>query len=58
MTKKKPTNKSEDPEQSRRFLDTARELEADGELSPTAGEDFERVFRRVVPEKKPRRGAT
>ena len=30
--------KTEDPEQSRRFLDAVRDLEAAGELNPTDGE--------------------
>lgn len=37
---KKPAKKpkTEDPEQSRRFLEAAREIEADGGLSPTDAE--------------------
>lgn len=35
---KKPPPKDEDAEQSKRFLDLASELEADGDLSPTEGE--------------------
>jgi hypothetical protein len=48
---KKPRSQSEDPEQSRRFLETARELGADGELDLT-GEAFERAFQRVIPERR------
>ena len=44
---KKPKN--EDPEQSRRFLDTVRELEDAGELSPTAGQrSFDALVQKVL----------
>lgn len=36
MTKRKP--KEDDPEQSERFRESVRELEAAGELSPTEAE--------------------
>jgi len=50
--KKKPP--TEDPEQSRRFLDLARELEDAGELIPTDGEKaFERAMGRIAPAKRP-----
>ena len=47
--KKKPP--PDDKEQSRRFVETARELEAD-----ETGEAFERAFKKAVPPKVP--GAT
>lgn len=43
-SKQKP--KPEDPEQSKRFEETARELESD-----TSGKSFERALKTVVPEK-------
>lgn len=44
----------EDPEQSRRFIESVRELEAAGELSPTEGDEaFERAMRKVLPERAP-----
>lgn len=44
----------EDEEQSRRFLQTARELEAAGKLTPTEGDEaFERAMRKVLPERAP-----
>lgn len=47
--KKKPP-KNEDPEQSQRFLDLARDLEAAGELSRTeSGEAFERLVGKIAP---------
>lgn len=52
---KKPKPPNEDQEQSKRFQEAVRSIEADGSLSPTAAEDFERVFRKVAPEKKPKR---
>ncbi len=42
MTKKKPRGEN-DKEQSERFKRTVRDLEAAGELSPTADEDFNRA---------------
>lgn len=54
MTTKKPPPQDEDPEQSKRFLDLARELEAAGELDPTeAGETFDRAFRTIAKPAKP-----
>lgn len=44
MPKKKP--KPETEPQIERFRKAVRELEADGELSPTADEDFEQALRR------------
>ena len=38
MTTKKPPPQDEDPEQSKRFLDLAKELEDAGELDPTEAE--------------------
>ncbi len=49
MAKKPRKPPNEDAEQSRRFLETARELEAGGDLSPTAGDDFERLARKALP---------
>lgn len=50
---KKP--KPEDPEQSKRFLEAARELEAAGELNPTEGDEaFERAMEKVAPERRPK----
>jgi hypothetical protein len=40
--------KPDDPEQSKRFVETAREIEAD-----ETGEAFERALRKIVPSKKP-----
>jgi hypothetical protein len=46
---KKSPRKIEDPEQSQRFLDLARELEAAGGRSPTEAEiEFERAFKALV----------
>lgn len=42
MTKRAP--KPDDPEQSKRFIETAKELETD-----QRPEEFERVFKRVAP---------
>lgn len=48
----KKTPVVEDEEQSRKFLETVRELEAAGELNPTdADRAFDRAFRQIV---KPR----
>jgi hypothetical protein len=50
---KKPPPRDEDPEESKRFLDLAAELEAAGELSLTEGEAaFERLTRRALPRKE------
>jgi|GEM_PF-3540492 len=50
---KKPPPKDEDPEESKRFLDLAAELEAAGDLSPTEGEEaFERLIERALPPKE------
>jgi hypothetical protein len=46
---RKPSPPPDDPEQSKRFIDTAREIETDE--SPEA---FERAFKKVVPPKTPR----
>ncbi|HRD28320.1 MAG TPA: hypothetical protein PLO65_08470 [Caulobacter sp.] len=56
MKPKKPT--LEDEDQSRRFLEAARALEADGGLNPTEGEAaFEQLLKGAaparLPEKKP-----
>lgn len=49
MAPKKPPPRDEDPEQSRRFLDLAAELEAAGDLSPIDAEvSVERTMRGVV----------
>lgn len=50
---KKPPPKLEDEEQSRRFLEAARELETgDGGLSPTDAEKaFESLLTKVAPPK-------
>lgn len=51
---KKPPPKDEDPEESKRFLDLASELEAAGDLSLTeGGEAFERLMGRALPKKRP-----
>lgn len=52
MAKRKaPTN--EDEEQSKRFLETARELEAAGELNLTEdGDALDRAFGKMVPPRK------
>lgn len=47
--KRKRKPKLEDKEQSRRFVETARKLEAD-----ESGKAFEREFRKVVPAKVPK----
>jgi len=41
---RKPKPQPDDPEQSKRFIDTAREIGADESL-----EGFERTFKKVVP---------
>lgn len=46
----------EDEDQSRRFLEAAREIEADGGLSPTDAEGaFERLLGKAAPAKLPAR---
>lgn len=45
-----PTPPPDDPEQSKRFIDTARQVEADEDP-----EAFEKAFREVVKPKEPRR---
>lgn len=53
MTAKKRPPQDEDPAQSKRFLDLAAELEADGGLNPTEGEaEFERVLTRAPPPRR------
>lgn len=49
MTDKKPKKPPEtDPEQSERFRKAVRELEAAGELNPTAGDEaLDRILARV-----------
>jgi hypothetical protein len=51
MPKKKPPPElpktADDPEQSRRFIETAKKLGAD-----KSGEEFERLFKQVVPPKR------
>jgi len=47
---KKPPPKDEDPDQSKRFLDLASELEAAGDLNPTEGEKaLERLMGKAAP---------
>ena len=41
---KPPALKPDDPEQSKRFVETAREIKAD-----EAGEAFQRAFEKIVP---------
>lgn len=43
---RKPTPPQDDPEQSKRFIDMAREVEAEG-----SKEDFDRVFKKIAKEK-------
>jgi hypothetical protein len=55
MAEKQHPPKDEDPEQSKRFLDLAHELEAAGDLSPTdGGEALDRLVGKALPA-KPRR---
>lgn len=42
----KPNPKPDDPEQSKRFVETAREIEAD-----ESGEAFRRALDKIVPQK-------
>jgi hypothetical protein len=49
--KPEPPANADDPEQSRRFIDTAREVEADEDP-----EAFDRAFEKVIPSgSRPRR---
>lgn len=41
---RKPKPQSDDPEQSKRFIETAREIEAD-----ESKEAFERAFQKIAP---------
>ena len=43
---RKPVPPQDDPEQSKRFIDMAREVEAEG-----SKEDFEKAFKKVAKEK-------
>jgi hypothetical protein len=43
------TNQITETERSRRFIETAKQLEAD-----ETGERFERAFKKIVPPKKPK----
>ena len=43
---RKPAPKPDDPEQSKRFTETARELETD-----ETGKKFERAFKKIAPAK-------
>lgn len=48
------TPADEDEAESRRFVETAREMEADGDLNLTEGEEaFERLIGKALPAKKP-----
>ncbi len=44
-----PKPKPDDKEQSKRFIEKAREIEAD-----ECGEAFERAFKKILPEKTPK----
>lgn len=44
---RKPTPKPDDPEQSERFVEQARELEAD-----ESGKAFEQALKKIVPARK------
>ncbi|HEY3695151.1 hypothetical protein [Phenylobacterium sp.] len=53
MPVKTPKRPHEDEAQSRRFIETAKALEADGDLSLTEGEKaFERLLERAIPPKE------
>lgn len=54
MSKKpKPKPKDEDEAQSARFIETAKALEADGELNPIGAEEaFERLLSKAAPPKR------
>jgi hypothetical protein len=45
---RKPAPKPDDPAQSQRFVDTAKEVGAD-----TDDEALERAFKKILPEKRP-----
>jgi hypothetical protein len=45
---KPPPSKPDDPAQSKRFVETARKIEAD-----ETGEAFRRALEKIVPTKKP-----
>jgi hypothetical protein len=49
---RKPAPPQDDPEQSKRFIDMAREVEAEG-----SKEDFDRAFKKIA-KKKPQAKAT
>lgn len=56
MADKKPSKGDDDEAQSKRFLDLASELEADGDLNLTEGEKaFERLVGKTAPPRKPSR---
>ena len=44
---RKPTPKPDDPEQSKRFIETAEEVGADD------AEALERAFKKIAPDKRP-----
>jgi hypothetical protein len=46
---RKPKPPPDDPEQSKRFAEIAREIGADA-----TPDEFERAFKRIVPAKRPR----
>ena len=46
----KPKPKADDKAQSKRFIEKARELEAD-----ESGEAFEREFTKIIPPKRPKK---
>lgn len=46
---RKPNPPRDDPEQSKRFIEIAREVEADG-----SKEDFDRAFKKIVKSDKPK----
>jgi len=48
-TKPKPKPPPDDPEQSARFVETAKDLKA------ASGDEFVRAFKKIVPKKKARR---
>jgi hypothetical protein len=47
---KKPKTPPDDPEESARFMETAKQIEAD-----TSGNAFARAFKKIVPKKKVQR---
>jgi hypothetical protein len=47
---RKPTPKPDDPEQSKRFIETAEEVGADSDE-----EALERAFKKIAPQKKEKR---